>query len=107
MSLILIKKSSGPKIEHCGTPHVIDALYEFVFSILIINFLFERYDEYHLIVSSEKPRKSIFLIKMLWSIVSNAFCKSIRTIPVRRPKLKPFVILSLRYANKCLLSEIF
>ena len=34
---------------------------------------------------------------MLWSIVSNAFCKSIRTIPVRRPELKPFVILSCRY----------
>ena len=34
---------------------------------------------------------------MLWSIVSNAFCKSIRTIPVRRPESKPFVILSCRY----------
>ena len=34
---------------------------------------------------------------MLWSIVSNAFCKSIRTIPVRRPESKPFVILSWRY----------
>ena len=34
---------------------------------------------------------------MLWSIVSNAFCKSIRTIPVRRTESKPFVILSWRY----------
>ena len=34
---------------------------------------------------------------MLWSIVLNASCKSIRTIPVRRPKLKPFVILSWSY----------
>ena len=38
-----------------------------------------------------------FLIKMLWSIVLIAFCKSIRTIVVRRPELKPFVILSWRY----------
>ena len=30
---------------------------------------------------------------MLWSIVSNAFCKSIRTSLVKRPELKPFVIL--------------
>ena len=56
-----------------------------------------RYYVYHLTVSSVKPKKSIFLIKMLWSIVLNTFCKSIRTIPVRRPKLKPFVILSWRY----------
>ena len=34
---------------------------------------------------------------MFWSIVLEAFCKSIRRIPVRRPELKPFVILSWRY----------
>ena len=33
---------------------------------------------------------------MLWSIVSNTFCKSIRTILERRPESKPFVILSWR-----------
>ena len=70
-----MKKSSGPKTEPCGTQHVIDALSEFAFSVLIINFLFERYDVYHLIVASVKPIKGIFVIKMLWSIVSNAFCK--------------------------------
>ena len=97
MSLMYFKKSSGPKIEPCGTPHITDALSEFAFSMLIINFLFERYDVHHLIFSSVKPRKGIFLIKMLWSIISNTFCKSIRAIPVRRPELKPFVILSWRY----------
>ena len=52
-------------MEPCGAPLVIDALSEFAFFILIINFLFERYDVYHLIVSSVKPRKGIFSIKML------------------------------------------
>ena len=56
-----------------------------------MNFLFERCDVYHLIVSSVKPRKGIFLIKMLWSIVLNALCKSIKTILVRRLELKLFV----------------
>ena len=34
------------------------------------------------------------------SIVSNAFCKSIRTIPVSGPESKPFVILSWRYEKQ-------
>ena len=42
MSLIYIKISIGPKIEPSSTPHVTDALFEYTFSILIINFLFER-----------------------------------------------------------------
>ena len=41
--------------------------------------------------------KTFFLIKMLWSIVSSVFCKSIRSIPVRRPESNPFVISSWRY----------
>ena len=45
----------------------------------------------------QKPRKGIFLIKMLWSIVSNTFCKSIRTIPVWKLESKLFVILSWRH----------
>ena len=51
---------------------------------------------YQLIISLVKPRKNIFLIKMLLSIksLSTAFCKSIKTIPVWRPETKPFVILS-------------
>ena len=97
MLFIKIKKSSGPKIEPCGTLHVIDALPNYVFSMLIINFLFERCDVYHLIVSSMKPRRGIFLIKILWSIVSSYFCKSIKAIPVRKPKSKSFVISSWRY----------
>ena len=56
----LIKKSSGFKIEPRGTPHVIDGLSEYVFSILITNFLFEWYDEHRLIVLSVKPKNSIF-----------------------------------------------
>ena len=34
---------------------------------------------------------------MLWSLVLKVFCKSIRTIPVRRLESKAFVILSWRY----------
>ena len=34
---------------------------------------------------------------MLWSILSNAFCKSISTILVRRPESKLFAILSRIY----------
>ena len=89
-----LKRAVDPKLNL--VVHFIDALSEFAFSILIINFLYERY-VYHLIFSSIKPRKDIFLIKMLWSIVPSAFCKSIRTIPVKRPESKPFVILSWRY----------
>ena len=37
---------------------------------------------------------------MLWSIVSNVFCKSKSTVPVRRPESKPFVILSWKYDKK-------
>ena len=36
---------------------------QYAFSILMINFLFERYDTYHLIVLSVKPKKEICLIK--------------------------------------------
>ena len=55
-----LKRTRGPKIEPCGTPHAIDALSEYTFSILIINSPFERYDVYYLIVSSVKPKKGIF-----------------------------------------------
>ena len=44
---------------------------------------------------------------MLWSIVSNAFCKSVRTIPVRRTESKPFVILSWRYDKQVTVERHF
>ena len=49
------QKLGGPKIELCGTPHIIDALSEYAFTMQIINFPFGRYDVYRLIVSSVKP----------------------------------------------------
>ena len=55
MSLRQIKNWGGPKIELCGTPHIIDALSEYAFTMQIINFPFGRYDVYRLIVSSVKP----------------------------------------------------
>ena len=60
MSLTEIKKSIGSKSEPYDTLHFIDALSDYAFSILIMNFLFERYDVYHLIISSVKHRKDIF-----------------------------------------------
>ena len=47
-----------------------------------------------------------FLIKTLWSIVSNVFCKSNHS--GQETRIKPFVILSWRYDFvKNLLSEVF
>ena len=103
ISLIYIKKSSGSNIEPCGTPHVIDALSEHAFFILTINILFQRYDVYHLIASSVKPRKGFFQTK----IKSNAFCKSIRIIPVRKPNQNLLRFCHEGVTKKSLLSEIF
>ena len=46
-------------------------------------------------------------IKMFWSIVSNAFCKSIRTIPIRRPETNALVTCHGSMTNKFMLTEIF
>ena len=44
--------------------------------------LFVRYDLYHAIVFPAKPRQLIFSKRMLRSIVSNAFWRSIKIIPM-------------------------
>ena len=43
-SLIYIRKMSGPRIEPCGTPHVIKPSSEKTPSSNTKHFLFERYD---------------------------------------------------------------
>ena len=101
-----LKRALDQKIEPCSTPHVIDALSEFAFSILITKIAIREIWCVPLDCLINKIQKRHFLIKMLWSIVSNVFCKSIRTIPVRRSKSKPSEILSWRY-DKQVLSKIF
>ena len=50
--------------------------------ILTLNFLFDRQDLNHFVVSSENPINSIFFNKILCFTVSKVFCKSIEIIPV-------------------------
>ena len=45
---------------------------------------------------SEKPIASSFYNKNSWFIVSKAFCRSIKIIPVSKPSSKPFRILSVK-----------
>ena len=42
-------------------------------NLYLINFLFERFDVYHLIVSSVKPRKRIFKIKICGQLYQTPF----------------------------------
>ena len=44
-----------------------------------------------------KPKKTNVCSRMLWGIVSKAFCKLIKIIPVISLRTKPFIILSFRY----------
>ena len=56
-----LKRSVGPKLNLVAH-HILLMLYPNLhFPYWVINFLFERYDVYHLIVSSAKLRKGIFL----------------------------------------------
>ena len=72
------------------------ATLEYLFLMLTWNLLLERYDPNHVIDWEENPIEDIFFNKMLWFMVSNAFCKSISIIPVKRPESKPVRILSVR-----------
>ena len=73
-------------------------------TILMINFLFEKYDTYYLIVSSVKPRKCISFIQMWWSVVVSFVIKKepIRSGDRNRNPFCfdiTFVIIPLRYDN--------
>ena len=75
--------------------------------IFILNFRSLRYDLNQAITFFEKPRYFIFFIKIWWSMVSNAFCKSIKIIPVKRPFSNPVVILSVRCPRQVLVKYFF
>ena len=55
---------------------------------LILDFRSQRQDLNHAIVFLEKPKYFTLFSKIWWSMVSNTFCKSIKTIPVKRPFFK-------------------
>ena len=93
ISLTYIRKSKGPRIEPCDTPHEIFEMLEYLFSLLAKNVRSVRYEWNQFTVSSQKPIAFNFSDSILWSIVSYAFWRSsISIIPVKRPLSKPFKI---------------
>ena len=83
-------------MDPCGTPQEISPKSESLFSIFTRNILSERYDLNHFIVLSENLIALSFCNKISWSIVSNAFCRSINIIPVNKPSSNPFKTLSVK-----------
>ena len=92
-SLTYIRKSKWPRIDPWGTPHEIFEMLEYLFSMLTKNARSGKYEWNQFTVSSQKPIAFNFSKSILWSIVSNAFWRSISIIPVKRPLSKPFKIL--------------
>ena len=67
-----------------------------LFSIFVRNIFSERYDLNHFMVLSENVTTLSFCNKISWSIVSNAFCRSINIIPVDKSSSNPFKTLSVK-----------
>ena len=93
MSFTYKRKINGPRIEPWGTPHERFPGKDNSFSIFTKNVLFSKYDLYQEMVDSPNPKHAILFKNISWSIVSNAFCKSIRIIPVNIPLSIPDKIL--------------
>ena len=70
----------------------------------ILNSRSLRYDLNQAITFFETPRYFIFFIKIWRLMVSNAFCKSIKIILVKRLFSNPVVILSVRCPRQVLKS---
>ena len=79
-----------------GTPQEISPKSESLFSVFARNILSEKYDLNHFIVLSENLIALSFCNKISWSIVLNAFCRSINIIPVNKPSSNPFKTLSVK-----------
>ena len=75
-------------VEHRKSAEVENLSWAFTWS-----FLLDRYDLYQLITSCENPNNGIFRSHILWSVVTNAFWRSIKITAVRRPESKPLDIL--------------
>ena len=72
-------------MDPCGTPQEISPKSE---SFFTRNILSERYDLNHFMVLSENLIGLSFCNKISWSVVSNAFCRSIN-ISVNKPSSNP------------------
>ena len=68
--------------------------------MLILDFHSQRWDLNHVIAFVEKPKYFISFSKIWWSMMSDAFCKSIKTVPVKRYFSNLVVILSVRGPRK-------
>ena len=77
MSFTYKRKMSGPSIEPCGTPHVNSPGDEKSFPMFSKKVRLVRYYRNQNKTESGKRRCFIFSRKISWSIVSNAFCRSI------------------------------
>ena len=77
ISLTYIRKSKEPRIDPWGTPHEISEMLEYLFSVLTKNARSVKYEWNQFTVSSQKPIAFNFSKSILWSIVSNAFWRSI------------------------------
>ena len=98
MSFTYMRDSNGPRMDPCGTPHVILDGSEQQFSKFTLNnrLEIERYDLNQPMVWFEKPIALNFFNSISWSIVSKAFWKSTSIMPVVNPLSKPFKILSCK-----------
>ena len=76
MSLTYIRKNKGPKIEPCGTPHLMSLLVD-LFRFLLVKKFSDHFNNLVLI-----PIQSNFFTNILWSTVSNAFLRSTKATRV-------------------------
>ena len=75
-------------MDPCVTPQEFSPKSENLFS--------EKYDLNHFLVLSENLIALSFRNKISWSMVSNAFCRSINIIPVNKPLSNHFKILFVK-----------
>ena len=99
-----IMKRSGLKIDPWVTPQIISRLDVFIALPCINCFLFERVPEKHLRLLFFMPHKFSLSMRILWSTVSKAFDKFIKTpnvyltraLSVKWPFLKPYCLWKRR-----------
>ena len=94
-------------MDPCGTPHRKSTEVENMSWIFTWNFLLDRYDLYQSITLHENPNNSIFRSNILWSIVLNAFWRSIKMTPIRRIESKPLDILTAKQDRKKLVEWFY
>ena len=83
-------------MDPCGTLQCKSAEVESFSWTFTWNFLLDRHDLYQTITSRENPKDGIFRSNILWSLVSNAFWRSVKITLVRRPESKLLDILSVK-----------